>query len=63
VEGRAYTDVRDISVSLGTPCSLRARLRGRDVRVWRSQLKAATYHGATLHHGADGWRASLLLDV
>lgn len=40
-----------------------AEVRGREVLSWRSPIKAATYHGATLERRGRRWSAVLVLDV
>lgn len=49
--------------SEGGGVRLAAEVRGKPVRLWRSPLKAATYHGLELKQDAGGWRATVLLDV
>ncbi len=63
IERRAYDEVRDIVIHEDGQPRIRARVRGRPVRSWRSPLKAATYHGACLSREADGWHAGVLFDV
>jgi SHS2 domain-containing protein len=64
VDGRAYADVRiaGIGDSAGD-AFVDAEIRGKPVRVWRSPLKAATYHGLTLDRDGDRLRATVLIDV
>lgn len=65
VAGRAYAEVRNVSIVAdgGHPLELHAEVRGTPIRVWRSPLKAATYHGATIECVNGHWRAELLFDV
>ncbi|MGZ3554640.1 MAG: archease [Gemmatimonadaceae bacterium] len=60
---RAYDDVREIEIRDEPTPRIRARIRGRPVKSWRSPLKAATYHGIVLAKDAEGWRARILFDV
>ena len=63
IERRAYDELSDIEIyEADKPC-ISARVRGREVRSWRSPLKAATYHGAFLTRDGEGWRAGVLFDV
>jgi SHS2 domain-containing protein len=57
---RAYDEVRFQKLGDG---QLEAEVRGRQVEVWSSPLKAATYHGLELAQRANRWRAVLLFDV
>jgi SHS2 domain-containing protein len=63
IERRAYDDLREIEIHEQGAPRIRARIRGRPVKSWRSPLKAATYHGASLSRDAECWRASILFDV
>jgi SHS2 domain-containing protein len=60
VEGRAYGEVRNLTISNG---ELSGEVRGKIVTQWLSALKAATYHGLTLEHDGSQWTASVLFDV
>lgn len=60
VTGRAYDEVRRLSIGEG---SLTAEVRGKVVRQWLSALKAATYHGLYLGRTGSGWSAVVLFDV
>jgi SHS2 domain-containing protein len=59
---RAYDQVR---VTHLDDRELQAEVRGRAVDMWRSPLKAATYHGLRLERarGAQRWRLTVLMDV
>jgi SHS2 domain-containing protein len=61
-ENRAYDQVTDIVID-DHAAALRARARGRAVSLWRSPLKAATYHAASLRPEGQGWHAQLVFDV
>lgn len=64
VAGRAYADVRNVSVaSDGSALRLRAEVRGTPIRDWLSPLKAATYHDAIIDRVNGHWRAELVFDV
>lgn len=63
IERRAYDELSDIEIHEANRPRIRARVRGRAVRSWRSPLKAATYHGASLSRDGEGWRAGVLFDV
>ena len=60
VAGRAYRDVRDLSITGGR---LRAEVRGTPVAEWGSPVKAATYHGLRVEQDGARWTAVVLLDV
>ena len=66
VEGRAYGEVRGLTVA-AHPGALAVRLdaevRGTPVARWRSPLKAATYHDLSVARTDGGWRAQVVLDV
>ncbi|HEU4990349.1 MAG TPA: archease [Gemmatimonadaceae bacterium] len=66
--GLAYADLRDVAVLPPAPGAsphwrVTAQVRGRPVVEWRSPLKAATYHGATLVQRDGRWHATLLFDI
>ncbi|MBA2564601.1 MAG: archease [Gemmatimonadetes bacterium] len=72
VEGRAYDEVRGLSLSdrsggsgseIGPGVRLVAQVRGRTVSTWESPLKAATYHSLVVAPDHGRWRATVLLDV
>jgi SHS2 domain-containing protein len=63
IERRAYDELSDVEIHETDRARIRARVRGRAVRSWRSPLKAATYHGASLSRDGEGWRAGVLFDV
>jgi SHS2 domain-containing protein len=68
VEGRAYAEVRGLTIAdargpSGNETRLAAQVRGRRVTAWTSALKAATYHGLELQRSPAGWRARVLFDV
>ncbi len=58
---------KELSVSRSKPPRLEARLVGERFRVGRHQtaveVKAATAHGLRVAKAADGWEASVTLDV
>jgi protein archease len=60
VEGRAYNEFRGLTLTDG---HLEVETRGRPVAVWRSSLKAATYHALELKREGRRWRATVLFDV
>jgi len=60
VEQRAYAGVRGLSIVDG---ALDAEVQGAPVDVWRSPVKAATYHGLRLDRDGGRWRAVVLLDI
>jgi SHS2 domain-containing protein len=60
VSQRAYGEVRGLRVE---DAHLETEVRGRSVEVWRSPLKAATYHGLELERRGKRWRAVVLFDV
>jgi len=57
---RSYDEIRDLHL---TDTRLEAEVRGRPVRVWRSPLKAATYHGLEVKQEGGRWKAVVLFDV
>lgn len=62
--GRAYDELRDLAIAdAGGEVRLSADVRGRPVPDWRSPIKAATYHGASLDGRRGRWRAELLFDI
>ncbi|MDE3127541.1 MAG: archease [Gemmatimonadota bacterium] len=62
--GRAYDEVRALAIGdAGPGLRLAAEVRGRAVPDWRSPIKAATYHGASLERRGGRWRARLLFDI
>jgi len=65
VAGRAYADVRNVSIETDGSAALRLRaeVRGTPVRDWVSPLKAATYHDAIIDCVNGHWRAELVFDV
>ncbi len=72
VEGRAYDEIRGLSLSdlsggsggeIGPGVRLVAQVRGRTVATWESPLKAATYHGLVVAPDHGRWSATVLLDV
>lgn len=64
ISGQAYRDVRVVAIrEAEQKASIEAEIRGRQVRTWRSPLKAATYHGLTLERSERGARATVLIDV
>ena len=60
VHHRIYDDVR---VSRLDGASLEAEVRGRVAVMWRSPLKAATYHRLNLARDDGRWRLTMLMDV
>lgn len=38
-------------------------LRGRNVRSFGEDIKAATYHEASVEHHKDGWHARVVFDI
>ncbi len=44
-------------------CRVEAELSGRAVPLWRSRIKAATYHAVAIRRRASGWEATLLFDI
>lgn len=61
---RSYDAVRGVKLRK-RPAGwiVQASIRGADVPAWRSALKAATYHGATVTRHGGRWRTELLFDV
>ncbi|HEY7569454.1 MAG TPA: archease [Gemmatimonadaceae bacterium] len=65
VERRAYTEIRNLSITMqpdGTS-SITAEVRSQPVTRWTSPLKAATYHGLSLERHDGEWHAVILFDV
>ena len=60
VEGRVYADV---TVDRIDEHGLDATIRGREPREPRTAVKAATWHGVVVRARADGYEASVVLDV
>jgi SHS2 domain-containing protein len=60
INHRAYHEVRFQNLEDG---QLEADIRGRQVEVWLSPLKAATYHRLELARDGGRWRAVVLFDV
>ena len=60
IAGRAFDEFRNLHVEEGR---VRAKIRGRKVREWRSAVKAATYHGLELTERHGRWRAVVIFDV
>ncbi len=60
IHHRIYDDVRIARLDDST---LTADVRGRAAVMWRSPLKAATYHRLNLAHEDGRWRLTMLLDV
>ena len=60
-------DIEDVDVSLGSPARLTAELVGEtfDVErhVFRTEVKAATYHGLSIDSSADGLEAQVIFDL
>jgi len=58
--GRVYADVR---VSRATDTELEATVHGAALRVLRTAVKAATLHGLAIQKSAEGFTATIVLDV
>ena len=60
-----YQDVRHLVINRRPDgaVQLTADIRGAPVAEWRSPVKAATYHDASVSRVANEWRAVILLDV
>jgi len=58
--GVAVEEVADLQL---TETTLQCRVRGARLREWRSPAKAATFHDLRFEPTAQGWRASVILDV
>jgi SHS2 domain-containing protein len=64
VECRAYSELRDLVVRTGEHgAEVTAQVRGRNVGVWSSPLKAATYHALNAAPRGGGWQAVILFDI
>jgi SHS2 domain-containing protein len=60
ISRRAYGEARFHKLEDG---QLEADVRGRQIEVWLSPLKAATYHRLELTRDGSRWRAVVLFDV
>ncbi len=61
---RAYHEIRAVHIREESKgWRLDAEVRGREVPVWRSVIKAATYHDAAVEGHGSHWRARILFDV
>lgn len=65
VAGRAYGNVRHLTIDSASPPGVRlaADVRGDPVDEWVSPAKAATYHDAVVERERGGWRGVVLFDV
>jgi len=58
--GCALAEIRGLRIE---GASLRAEVRGRRVRCWRSSLKAATYHGLLVSEKGGRWKGVVVFDI
>jgi SHS2 domain-containing protein len=78
IQQRAYDEVRNFAIDppleledglatamrrRTTRLHLMAEVRGRSVSSWRSPIKAATYHDASMERSGKRWRGVILFDI
>jgi SHS2 domain-containing protein len=56
----AFDGFRSITIA---PASLRARVRLLAVETWTEDIKAVTYHEASVTSDGELWRAGIVLDI